>query len=238
MVRPGSLRRLLSPRSVRIVSFLVLLLFCIGAEPGGDGVRRNLAGYAVRVVRTVPETVGKVAVTGNAGVYLGHGLVLTAAHVAGDPYSPLPLRVVAGDRILPAAFVRPGIFEKTDVSLLSVDTEGLPPAMRALSPLAMCHVPPEPGQVVVVAEARGTSVSQIVSPVILPPFIPSAFASLIRDVETTGNSGSGVFDEDTGCLMGIMSRKIEWENRYEQTKESVKYFVPAADIVQFLGPVP
>jgi hypothetical protein len=31
---------------------------------------------------------------------------------------------------------------------------------------------------------------------------------VIKDVATTGNSGSGVFDLGQKCLLGIMSRKI------------------------------
>jgi hypothetical protein len=36
----------------------------------------------------------------------------------------------------------------------------------------------------------------------------SKFSTLIADVATTGNSGSGVFDPNHECLLGIMSRKF------------------------------
>jgi hypothetical protein len=42
----------------------------------------------------------------------------------------------------------------------------------------------------------------------LPFSIPRKFSTLISDVATTGNSGSGVFDAGNKCLLGIMSRKI------------------------------
>jgi hypothetical protein len=61
---------------------------------------------------------------------------------------------------------------------------------------------------------------------------------VIKDVATTGNSGSGVFDAARKCLLGIMSRKIfiRPNNAKGPLKERdlAKYFVPAATIAAFI----
>jgi hypothetical protein len=59
------------------------------------------------------------------------------------------------------------------------------------------------------------------------------FNALIADVATTGNSGSGVFDPDQKCLLGIMSRKFTIQTT-EGERDVAKYFVPAAQIRSFL----
>ena len=41
-----------------------------------------------------------------------------------------------------------------------------------------------------------------------PLNVQKRFSTVISDVATTGNSGSGVFDAGQKCLLGIMSRKI------------------------------
>jgi hypothetical protein len=223
---------------LRRALILSVLLVCLGAQRGDHDLGGDLRQYAVRVIHGLPGEIDQIAQTGNAGLYLGRGLVLTAAHVAGHQLSPFPLHIVAGRQLVPAKFVKAGAYEKTDVTLLSVDTETLPVSMRSLPPLKLCRDSPVPGQPVVVAEQRGLTFSIVVSPLVLPANLPTVFGTLIRDVDTTGNSGSGVFDEASGCLMGIMSRKIEWTNGYEKLHEQVKYFVPAAEIRAFLGPIP
>jgi hypothetical protein len=76
------------------------------------------------------------------------------------------------------------------------------------------------------------------SPVWLP-LGARRFNTVISDVARTGNSGSGVFDAQKKCLLGIMSRKITQIRTRKDTgsKESydiAKYFVPASRIADFM----
>jgi len=61
---------------------------------------------------------------------------------------------------------------------------------------------------------------------------------VISDVATTGNSGSGVFDAASKCLLGIMSRKImvrvDPADPKSELRDYAKYFVPAATITSFI----
>ena len=67
---------------------------------------------------------------------------------------------------------------------------------------------PWPGEPVIVAVPEGTARSHVMLPALLPTNVQKRFSTVIRDVATTGNSGSGVFDAGQKCLLGIMSRKI------------------------------
>jgi hypothetical protein len=65
------------------------------------------------------------------------------------------------------------------------------------------------------------------------------FDTVISDVALTGNSGSGVFDAEKKCLLGIMSRKISEYRMSEITGkiklyDIAKYFVPASVIAKFI----
>lgn len=219
----------------RFVLLIPLLLVALGKADAGE---LPLEKYAVRIVHGRPDDPSKIPHTGNAGIYLGDGLVLTAAHVAGSQLSPSPLFVLAEQRLLEARFVKAGDFATVDVSLLAVDMEKLPESMRQLPALKLCPAPPVPGQDVTVVEQQHLTGSVIVPADVLPSDIRGTFGTLIRDVYSTGNSGAGVFDSATRCLMGIMSRKIERKstdgNGAIQTEGVAKYFVPSATIRRFL----
>jgi hypothetical protein len=100
-------------------------------------------------------------------------------------------------------------------------------ARISLPRMPLCVAPPWPGSGAVDAE-RATR-SRIVAPHVLPFTMRTKFTTLIADVATTGNSGSGVFDPNRRCLHGIMSQKI-----MAGGKDVAKYFVPAADIRKFI----
>jgi len=65
------------------------------------------------------------------------------------------------------------------------------------------------------------------------------YDTLINDVASTGNSGSGVFDAQKKCLLGIMSRKISQSFTPKDTGQTAtidiaKYFISSAKIEKFL----
>lgn len=157
---------------------------------------------------------------GGPAVYLGSGLLLTAAHVVNPGVETTA--AIAGTR-LPVTIVKQGVFDEIDLSLLRVDAGKLPPRLPAVP---ICVAPPWPGDPVVVITAGGAARSTIVPPSVLPAYFQHRFPTLIRDVATTGNSGSGVFDPAKKCLLGIMSRKFTVDG-----KDIAKYFV-SADLIR------
>ena len=172
----------------------------------------------------------------NYGVYLGKGLVLTAAHVIGSAARTKPSVRIAG-MDLPAKAIREGNFENVDLTLLSIDEQKLPIYLQ-MRRMPLCEKNPWPGEPVIVAIPEGTASSHVISPLALPFKIPRKFSTLISDVASTGNSGSGVFDAGNKCLLGIMSRKIyvpaNSADPESKEKDIAKYFVPASTIRAFI----
>lgn len=193
---------------------------------------------AVRVVRFAGDAPGPIGKTGNAGVFLGRSWVLTAAHVAQLHEPGEKLYIQAAGQLIPARLVKAGNFDKTDVTLLEVSPGDVPRQMRGLPLLAPCAHPSLPGTHMLVVEPGNIAYSVVVSADVLPPDVPGRFDSLIRDVDMTGNSGAALFDQDRGCLAGIMSARIDRfgpDGTGGRVKKPVaKYFVPAARIGLFL----
>jgi hypothetical protein len=99
----------------------------------------------------------------------------------------------------------------------------------------LCENAPWVGEPVIVAIPEGISRSRVMSPWLLPPAYRTRFSTVISDVATTGNSGSGVFDAGQKCLLGIMSRKVFTRADAEsEPKDIAKYFVPASTIGKFI----
>jgi hypothetical protein len=191
----------------------------------------SLLPYAVHIFKT-PTARYRLY-----GVYLGKGLVLTAAHVAGwaDPWVD-----IAG-KLLPSHTIKRGYFATVDLTLVQVDEQRLP-ASIGIRRMPICEQRPWPGEKVVVATPEGTARSEVISPALLPPGT-SRFDTVIKDVATTGASGSGVFDLRQKCLLGIISRLIEriiplfsygYGVRRLEREEVGKYFVPASVIRDFI----
>jgi hypothetical protein len=163
------------------------------------------------------------------GVYFGHGLIITAAHVVSSAYPPVR---IAGLN-LSAKVVKLSPLEQLDLALLSVDEQKLPVSLR-LRRMPLCQKPPYVAEQVIVAIPESIAPSHIVSPLSIPPDVRQRFSTAIKDVATTGNSGSGVFDASRKCLLGIISRKLMVKVAGGETKDIAKYFVPTPIIRAFL----
>src|SRR5262245_25243277 len=134
--------------------------------------------------------------------------------------------------VLSAQVLKQGSYEDVDLSLLRVYEQKLP-ANPPLPQMQLCEAPPWPGDSVIVVDARHASQTHIVAPQVLPFTLRTKFSTLIGDVAKTGNSGSGVFDPNLKCLLGIISGKFT-SHSAEGDREIAKYFVPAAAIRDFM----
>jgi Trypsin-like peptidase domain len=210
-----------------LVAAVLASLACVHADPTDDSLRI----YAVDIWQDPPQSWGP-----GRGIYLGKGLVITAAHVVGSAARTKPSVRIAGMN-LPAHAIKEGNFEREDLTLLSFDEQKLPIYLR-MRRMPLCEKPPWPGEPVIVAIPEGTARSHIMSPALLPFNVRRRFSTVISDVATTGNSGSGVFDARKKCLLGIMSRKIyvspNSKSPESEQKDIAKYFVPASAIRAFI----
>ena len=204
---------------------VVLTAALIGATPG-ELDEEALKAFAVHIDHTPKQS------WPGYGIYLGNGLVITASHVVGEASLTKP-KVVVDGQALPTRAVKEGSLATVDLTLLAVDTDNLPASLKGLR-LALCEAPPKVGDEAFVAVPEGTTRTKIVSAEPLPWWLRLRFGTLIDDVPGTGNSGSGVFDARSGCLLGIISRRIAFRAAGQPGESSDKYFVPAAAIREFI----
>lgn len=193
----------------------------------------SLKIYAVHIDRMPKQSwIGQ-------GVYLGRGYVITAAHVAGLWFVRWP-RVEIGGTVYSTRVVKDGHFHNIDLTLLSIDENQLP-ASLGLRRMPLCKNAPRINEPVVVATPEGVGRSNVMSPALLPPEVSPESRTVIRYTADTGNSGSGVFDADKKCLLGIITSKIsqpqvtrDYGHPVVELHDIAKYFVPAAAIADFL----
>ena len=224
------------------LGFIIIAASCISVPVQAQSPDEELKVYAVNVVKTPPF---EKQFTGY-GIYLGHGTVITAAHVVGHWPAFTNPRVLVAGQDLPAKVIKEGSFETVDLALLSVDEEHLPISLR-LRPNPLCKEPPKAGEDVIVVLSYGTVRSRIIFPQLLPPKYRTSFNTFINDVWIAGGSGSGVFHAERKCLLGILSSKI-WNYNYRMengrmvrdlarnTMDIARHFVPASEIAEFIPP--
>jgi hypothetical protein len=138
---------------------------------------------------------------------------------------------------LPARVVKQGSLDGYDLALLEIDEDSLPTGLR-LRRISLCEAQPWPGEDVLTVIPEETVHSHVISSKALP-MQARRFDTVIGDVARTGNSGSGVFDSQQRCLLGIISRKITDVQTTagspdKQSIDVAKYFVPASAIAAFL----
>jgi hypothetical protein len=214
------------------VGTLVITSILLARPALAENADATLLAYAIHVHRTPMQTWGP-----GFGIYLGKGMFITAAHVVGRAWLTRPKIVIRGQEY-PTRVLKEGSLEGTDLTLMAVDESLLPMRLR-LRRNALCNDPPRPGQQVVTVVPEGVVRSHVLSPERLPIDVRK-FNTVIADVARTGNSGSGVFDAQRRCLLGIMSRKISQsgtraDNKKTEVRDIAKYFVPASEIAAFLS---
>ena len=202
--------------AVAIVGQVCLAISASHAEQMDNWVQ----DYVVQLLLGGEQTAG------NAGVYLGNGLVITAAHVAGSG--------TKGVRIdglnVPAALIKAGSYPELDLSLIYMDQGKLPDSLRERR-MTLCQEQPPVGAPVILAAPQGITRTSIASTMLIPPEYRTKFPTLISDGSTDGKSGSGVFDAEKKCLLGILSQKFI--NNIDH-KNIASYFVPADTIRSFI----
>src|SRR5664280_1503685 len=224
------------------LGFIIIAASCISVPVQAQSPDEELKVYAVNVVKTPPF---EKQFTGY-GIYLGHGTVITAAHVVGHWPALTNPRVLIAGQDLPAKVIKEGSFETIDLALLSVNEERLPVSLR-LRRNPLCKDPPKAAENVIIVLSYGTARSRIISPQLLPSEYRTNFNTFISDVRMAGGSGSGVFRAERKCLLGILTSKI-WKYNFRMengrvvrdlvrnTIDIARHFVPASEIAEFIPP--
>ncbi len=221
------------PNTAEYQNLLKVTAANVAAPVDATDPNDSLRVYAVNVVHTAPFDKPFMGY----GIYLGHGAIITAAHVVGHWPFFTNTRVLIAGQDLPAKVIKGGTVALIDLALLSVDEARLPVNLR-LRRNPLCEGAIRIGTNVVVVVPQGTTRSRIISPLLIAPKYRARFNTLINKVES---SGSGVFDVQRRCLLGIISRKIEQfgygkvkGRPFIQRMGYAGYFVSAPRIAKFI----
>jgi S1-C subfamily serine protease len=163
------------------------------------------------------------------GIYLGNNAILTAAHVVGHWSLFSDPKIAIGNQEIPAKVIKKGSFPDLDLALLVVADDALPVSLR-LRRNPLCKSPPNVGMSVAVVYPDRTMRSHIVSALAIAPQRRAQFGTLITEPQ---GSGSGVFDPERKCLLGIMSAAVLRSNS-KAANDRLGYFVPASTIATFI----
>jgi len=185
----------------------------------------DLQRFAVKIVNSVPFR----SPLSGYGVYLGNGVILTAAHVLGRWTILENPRVEIANKTVSAQIIRKGSFPNMDLALLAVDKAAIPSLQLWLNPLCRSVVPV--GAPVIVVYPDRTIPSRTVSPQLIAPKYRAKFDTLISEPEV---SGSGLYDLQKRCLLGIMSAAIVTAGLGPGLSR-VGYFVPSSKISAFIA---
>jgi hypothetical protein len=207
--------------AVRLSLHILAAAFGLSVPVHAQNYDDDLKVYGVSVINLAPFFPFRMY-----GVFLGDGAVLTAAHVVGHwPLFTTPRIIIAGQE-LSAKVIKKGSFPELDLALLSVDDASLPMSLQ-LRRNPLCKTQPNIGANVIVVYPERTVRSQIISPNLVASNERKKFNTLIKDVES---SGSGAFDVERKCLLGIMSASVP----YQKQNKRAGYFVPASKIADFV----
>lgn len=219
---------------------LSVLIFTLAVTLGGTGVSLAQDAKTVPAARDVGVRVEKPVGDGThysqgSGVFLGHGLVLTAAHVvAVDPGNPR-VTVLLDGRRLDGQVVRTGQSEKLDLALIRLRDADLSPERREQAMVPVCPANPEPSQPVTVV-----AMGQAVTSFTIPKGLTSdgheeSWTNLLTTGFKQGNSGGGVFSIRQKCLWGIVNLELGGTSKTTGKPIDLTAFVPAARIAPFLA---
>ncbi|MEI6558716.1 MAG: serine protease [Rhodospirillaceae bacterium] len=208
-----------------VIAGILLAAGTAGAEPP------DAAHLGVRVEKPVGD--GKLFSQGS-GVLIGDGLVLTAAHVVRyNPADPRVTVLVEGRRVVG----RLALIDRTtgaDIALIRIERAALPAESRNRG-VTLCERDPGIDAPVVVASMGEVTRSTIVAAPDKPASKPGDWATTLATGYHHGNSGGGVFDAGTGCLLGIMTTEISGRIRPDAPFLDVTRFTPAPDLAGFVG---
>ncbi len=205
-----------------LVSLLSIASPIVHAQSGDD-----LRIYGTSIINSIPFE----RTLSGYGIYLGDNAVLTAAHVVGHWSLFSDPRITIGNEQIPAKVIKKGSFPAIDLALMVVADDALPVSLR-LRRNPLCKAPAHAGMPVVVVYPDRTVRSHIVSALSIPREHRDQFGTLITEPQ---GSGSGVFDPERRCLLGIMSAAV-LRSAAQTPNDRLGYFVPTATIANFIPP--
>jgi hypothetical protein len=180
--------------------------------------------FAIEFWHGLPRSIAGV------GIYLGTGFAITAAHVTGQHSG----WVRVDGQYVPASLIKFG-YPAVDLALFRLPDAKLPSELQDVT-VQLCTEQPAPGTpAVLVTGPERITYTSLADPAMLNPESRAKLGTMITDVETSGRSGSGVFQADKKCLLGILSALVT----NTATQKAIGSFYISADTIRaFLAGIP
>ena len=173
-----------------------------------------------------------------SGVYMGHGVVLTAAHVVKlDPDHP-QVTVVMDGVAMPGSVAFMDVQDGIDLAMVKIAPAALRllPARQNQAGVGVCAYNPGKSQpAVVISDGQVTRTMTVPAYTKTPPD-NNPWTDRLEAGLHPGNSGGGVFDPIQGCLWGIVVSAV---SAHPDPSKSFSYdmsgFTGATEIWRFLS---
>ena len=215
--------------SSRVGWIFAILVAVVTAPPPGRAEPADAALPAALGVQIEKPAGDSVHFSQGSGIFLGDGLVLTAAHVI-TPNPQVSTASVIMDGWRTDARLLATAPDGLDLALLKINSGDLSLRRRQLPPTVLCATGTGPNQPVIVAAQGTLSLSRTVGAPIRSNALNGDWSTILATGYSPGASGGGVFDAQNGCLAGILI--------IEATGPGIALteFLPAVKIGPFLAP--
>ena len=212
-------------------AFLLYFVLVLNTSPlfaaTGDA---TLAETGVRVEMPVGD--GKHFSQGS-GIFLGSGLVLTAAHVVQVNPNDARVTIILDSRAYQGVVVFDGHQENLDLALVRTNVQSLPIRRQIQAPVPVCEANPAPNQPVTVSSMGTVTSAATISSAVSTDGQSGTWTNLLSTAYHHGNSGGGVFSSQKGCLWGIIT--LELSGNVNGHFVDMTAFIPATKIAEFLN---
>ena len=177
-------------------------------EPEDDVLARAYNDYVhaeERLIKIQVKSPGVITV--GSGVWLGNGEVLTALHLFVNLKEADEIKVIFSDQDIPARVAFHGDLEDFDLALLQLDADKIPAKLATLARPAVCQ-DREPVGAKLYVSSYDAVFSTYASPEGAVMSKGKEWSRSTTALLSHGVSGSPVFDKQSSCLAGIVSRQV------------------------------
>jgi hypothetical protein len=204
---------------------------CATKEPSPAAPPVVVAGARQLAVEISTEN----GITEGSAAWIKPGVVLTASHLFLGMSEKSTIRVGSGRKWGRATIVAIDDPAYRDLALLKVDPEYLTILAPPTQPITLCNAPIQSSQQVLVASGLTNTVSSSYgSPEMLIHNKGKSWSEHLTGYYAHGTSGAAIYDADSGCLGGVISKRHKNTSNSDLKVYSTE-FVALPQIVDFLN---
>ncbi|MBH8715245.1 MULTISPECIES: S1 family peptidase [Pseudomonas aeruginosa group] len=154
------------------------------------------------------EVISKSETSSGSAAWIGHGIALTAAHLFLGASESSTIRVGNGLTWGSAEIIAIDDPAYRDLAILKIDQNSLASLASPTNPVKLCETPIRSGQEVLVASGLTKTVSSTyASPEMTRHSNGDSWAEHLTGYYAPGTSGAAIYDAESGCLGGVVSKR-------------------------------